>query len=90
MCFADLNEVKNEIEQMMPEKEIGKLQARQIQLRKDLSALRDPDTDEAPGFGEPGYEEYKSKQAELIELSKSMSLFSLPRKFPSRTENILG
>lgn len=72
LCFADLNEVKNEIEQMMPEKEIGKLQARQIQLRKDLSALRDPDTDEAPGFGEPGYEEYKSKQAELIELSKSM------------------
>lgn len=72
LLVADPKEVKEEIEQLMPEEEIGRLQARQIQLRKDLSALRDPDTDEAPGFEDPGYEEYKSKQAELIELSKSI------------------
>lgn len=73
--FADLKTVREEVEHLLPEDEIGKLQAKQIQLRKELSALRDPDTDEAPAPGDDRYEEYKEKQAELIALSKAIKQY---------------
>ena len=73
--FADLKMIREEIERMLPEDEIGKLQAKQIQLRKELSALRDPDTDEAPAPRDARYEEYKAKQAELIALSKAIKQY---------------
>ena len=68
LYFADLNVIREEVEHLLPEEELGKLQARQMQLRKILSDLQD-ETFTAPLPGDKNYEEFIKCRGELIEVS---------------------
>ena len=72
LAKADLGIIREELSLVLSEEHFVKLKNKQIELRKILSDLRDPITDEVPIEGEDNYENYKKYQAELIEVGKKI------------------
>lgn len=68
LMSVDISVIEKELSMLLSEETLVSLKKKQIDLRRMLSDLRDPDTDEAPMPGEPNYEEYKKLQGELKEV----------------------
>ena len=72
LAKADIGKIKEELALFLSEDTVVKLKNRQRELRNILQDLRDPDTDEAPGEGDPNYEQYKEYRAELIAVGNQL------------------
>lgn len=57
--------IKQEVRKLLSEDTLVKLKNRQQELRRLLSELRDPETDEAPQEGDANFAKYKQYQSEL-------------------------
>ena len=67
---VDIQTINEELSHLLSEDTLVELKNKQKQLRAVLSALRDPETDEAPEEGDDNYAEYKKNQNELILVGK--------------------
>ena len=67
---VDIQTINEELSHFLSEDTLVELKNKQKQLRAVLSALRDPETDEAPEEGDDNYAEYKKNQNELIAVGK--------------------
>ncbi|MGN1061875.1 MAG: AAA domain-containing protein, partial [Candidatus Scatosoma sp.] len=69
---VDIQVINEELSLLLSEDTLVELKNKQKQLRIVLSALRDPETDEAPEEGDDNYSEYKKNQSELIAVGKQI------------------
>lgn len=69
---ADLEAIRNEISLISSDDRVSVLEREREKLRRALSDLRDPETDEAPEKGDAHYDEYKKTQERFIELGKEV------------------
>lgn len=89
LASADLKALQKELAGMDSEQEAADLERRRQQLRRRMGELRDPDTDEAPQAGEPGYEEFKACQKELIGIRSRQKELENSRNAESMSDSMV-
>ena len=67
---ADVDEIREEIASLGVDDRLTVLERERDRLKRELSDLRDPETDEVPEEGSENYKKYKELQNQFIELAR--------------------